>query len=38
VLLVLVVVANMVIVNWMLDREQKSGRTESAAGLFMRKR
>ena len=38
VLAVLVVVANMVIANWMLDREQKIGRLgESAGGLFNRK-
>lgn len=37
-LVALVVVGNVVIANWMLDREQKLGRSgESAAGLFNRK-
>lgn len=37
-LFVLVVVANMAIANWMLDREQRIGRPgESAGGLFHRK-
>jgi len=37
-LFVLVVVANIVIANWMLDRELKLGRpNESAGGLFNRK-